>query len=92
MHQDTHEWLTIHDVARRIGMELDNETAWSVGNRVMKAWLWQTGTLPLKDLRTKKCGIGVHCFALYPPTFRPRIELILRGYRPPSADQMDLPL
>lgn len=90
MHQDTHNWVTVHDVARANGVDLDDETAWSLGARIATAWEWQTGTSPLKDLRTKKNGGGSHCFALYPPAFAERMWLIIRGYRPPDADQLKL--
>ena len=90
MHQDTHGWITVHDVARAMDLELNDEMAWSIGALVAKAWQWQSGTPPLKDLRTKKAGTGSHCFALYPPAFRGRIELIIRGYKPPDAEQMSL--
>jgi hypothetical protein len=90
MHQDTHGWVTVHDVAKDMGVELDDVTAWSVGAQVAAAWGWQSGTPPLKDLRTKKKGAGSHCFALYPPAFRKRMELIIRAYRPPGADQLAL--
>ena len=90
MHQDTHGWVTVHDVAEQIGVELDDEMAWSVGAKIASAWEWQTGTPPLKDLRSKKNGGGSHCFALYPPAFVDRMRLIIRGYRPPNADQMNL--
>jgi len=90
MHQDTHGWLTVHDVASRMGRELDDEVAWSVGTQIAAAWRRQTGTSPLKDLRSKKSGTGSHCFALYPPAFFPLMERIILAYRPPLAGQLDL--
>ena len=91
MHQDTHGWVNLHDVAREMGLELDNKTAWAIGQRLVRAWLWQVGTLPLKDLRTKRKGIGVHCFALYPPAFKPRMKLIISAYKADEADQTEMP-
>ena len=91
MHQDTHAWVTVHDIAYEMGLELDDEAAWSLGAQIAQAWEWGTGTPPLKDLRRKKNGAGTHCFALYPPgPFVERMKLIIRGYQPPSADQMSL--
>ena len=90
MLQDTHDWVTVHDVARAHGVDLNDVTAWAIGALTATAWEWSTGTPPLKDLRTKKNGGGSHCFALYPPAFADRMWLIIRGYRPPDADQLDL--
>ena len=73
-----------------MGVKLPNAEAWAIGQAMEAAWKWETGTAPLKDLRTKKSGGGSHCFALYPPKFIKRMELIIRGYRPPSADQLNL--
>jgi hypothetical protein len=90
MLQDTYGWLTIHDVAGGMSCVLPDRDAMAIGAAVAAAWEWQTGTPPLKDLRNKKKGPGSHCFALYPEAFRPRIELIIRGYKPPDADQLSL--
>lgn len=73
-----------------MGVDLDDETAWSIGAQIATAWQWQTGTSPLKDLRSKKNGGGTHCFALYPPAFIERMQLIIRGHRPAKADQLNL--
>ena len=85
----TDQWITVHDVASSLGYVLTNEQAWRVGLGVMKLWVWETGSQPVKDLRTKKCGVGVHCFALYPPTsvWRERIRRWIETVRAEFDDQ-----
>ena len=90
MLQKTHAWITIHDVARDLGYDLDPASAWAIGKETEAAWKCEIGAPPLKDLRVKKRGTGSHCFALYPPHFWPRMERIFRAYRPPHADQGSL--
>jgi len=90
--QDVGGWLTIHDVAKANGWELSNRQAWQAGDLLRRAWRTAVGTDPVKDLRTKKIGIGSHCFALYPPQWRERIERAIRSVRPDEAAQASLPL
>ena len=90
MHQDTHGWLSVHDAARKMGLELDDETAWSLGALIASAWQWQTGTAPLKDLRSKKSGSGTHCFALYPPEWLPRLQEIVLAVSNTRLSQTNL--
>jgi hypothetical protein len=72
----TEEWITVHSVASAMGLVLTNDQAWRAGSGVMKLWVWETGSQPVKDNRMKKSGAGNHCFALYPPTavWRERIK------------------
>ena len=70
--------ITVLDVARELGLELDPTQAWSAGARVQEAYTSRFGQLPVKDLRRKTYGPGSHCFAIYPPAFRPLIENVLR--------------
>jgi hypothetical protein len=46
--------------------------------------------LPVKDLRTKTCGVGVHCFALYPTDWWPVIEEAIRSVGGERDRQGDL--
>jgi hypothetical protein len=95
MIQDTRGWLNIHDVARERGIELSNEQAWAWGSGMRGVWLWEVGTPPLKELRSKRDGTGSHCFALYPPSWRPRMErwldTVVRAAEA-KAEQMEMAL
>lgn len=90
MIQETHGWLTIHDVAKGIGVALSDTQAWTIGSDVAAMWEHDVGAPPLKDLRTKKKGPGSHCFALYPPSWRERIENYIRTFRTRPDPQMSL--
>lgn len=92
MLQDTHGWISLHDVARDMGVELSNEEAWMAGRMMEKQWTHFVGTPPLKDNRTKKIGTGSHCFALYPPTdeWRERMARKIHAVRANAAAQLVL--
>ncbi len=82
--------ITVIDVMRDMGCELDKRATWSIGGRVVAEYRSRTGRLPPKDLRTKTCGEGVHCFAIYPESFRPHIERIIREEGVEAARQRNL--
>lgn len=71
--------LTIHDVASDVGMKLSNEAAWEIGAGLRRMWEETHGELPPKELRTKKAGLGSHCFATYPTSWRGVIEALVRS-------------
>jgi hypothetical protein len=88
--QDTTGWLTVHDVARQMQVVLSDAQAWRVGSRMASAWEYVVGSPPVKDLRTKKLGTGSHCFALYPPVWRERVERFIRAEQTALLDQGEL--
>lgn len=45
------------------------------------------GRQPVKDNRKKTYTEGVHCFALYPPEFKPEIVATIRAHRTDEARQ-----
>lgn len=90
MIQDTHNWISIHDVARENGWALTDRQAWQIGDQVRRSWEWLVKTPPVKDLRRKKEGTGSHCFALYPPDWRERIERAIRAFHPKPDAQGSL--
>ena len=93
MIQDTRGWISVHDVARQMGVELSNEQAWQVGASMRGIWKLRVGTPPLKDNRTKKIGVGSHCFALYPPSWRGEIALCVGDvtrFAPIHASQLEM--
>lgn len=73
------DWISIHDVAERLGVVLTNEQAWEIGASTANAYEAAMGDRPVKDLRPKKTGPGSHCFAIYPPTWAPVLERAIRA-------------
>jgi hypothetical protein len=82
--------ITIIDVFREIGFEPLKRDTWPVGHLVRNKYFEVVGKLPDKKLRTKTCGVGVHCFAVYPATWRPVIEEIIRAHASQKSKQFDL--
>jgi hypothetical protein len=82
--------ITIIDVFRELGFEPVKQDTWAVGGLVRNKYLEIVGKLPEKKLRTKTCGEGVHCFAVYPDTWRPMIADIIRAHATQKANQLDL--
>jgi hypothetical protein len=88
---DMHKgWITLHDVAGDLGIVLSNTQAWTVGADIRNRYQRVTGLVPPKDNRTKKAGIGSHCFALYPPAWRAEIVAAIRSADPETSPQEDL--
>jgi hypothetical protein len=65
--------ITIIQVAKSIGVDLDNSTAWSIGSEMAAAYVDAFGEQPPKELRPKTSGSGTHCFAVYPYSWRAKI-------------------
>lgn len=80
-------WVSIHDVAERLGVVLSNEQAWEIGAEIANRWETVMRARPTKDLRPKKVGQGSHCFAVYPPTWVPFLEGAIREAGAESARQ-----
>ena len=83
-------WISLHDVARRLGVVLSNEQAWSIGNHVANRWEAIMNARPVKDNRVKKIGFGSHCFAIYPPTWAPVLEQAIKAVQAEPARQLEL--
>lgn len=69
--------ITVIDVFREMGMETDKKKTWAVGQMMQKHYAKKHGCQPPKDNRTKTCGVGVHCFAIYPPQYRRKIRSLV---------------
>jgi hypothetical protein len=83
--------ITVLDVFRALHLEPTKQHTWEAGARTRDAWATLTkGHLPPKDNRQKTNQSGSHCFALYPQTFRPYMEAIIRATQPHPARQGDL--
>ena len=81
------KWITVIEVARAMGLELSNDQAWSVGAAVRQRYQDAHGTLPPKALRPKTRGHGTHCFAVYPPSWRPVIQAAIEAEHPTTSPQ-----
>ena len=87
MIQQPYGFITVIEVIRDMGFETSNELDWKVGQMMMKHWTRVTGMLPIKELRTKTCGKGVHCMAIYPMDRRKEIEGFVRMCKMEEARQ-----
>jgi hypothetical protein len=70
----TDQRITVPQVFKALGVEPTPAQAWSVGARMAAQYQEAFGIQPPKDNRPKTNGPGSHCFALYPPNWRGRIE------------------
>lgn len=84
--------ITVIDVARSMGVELSREDAWRIGAAIRDRYKAQNDRLPPKELRPKTSGIGSHCFAVYPESYRPLIERAIRSAGAVRTKQGSLPL
>lgn len=82
--------ITIHQVARSMGVELDNNTAWSIGAGMADRYAREFGEQPPKELRPKTSGAGSHCFAVYPPTWEEHIRKAIQAHVDLSKRQMNI--
>jgi hypothetical protein len=82
--------FTIIDVYRRLGFEPEKESTWNAGAAMREKYKEIYGTLPPKQLRTKTCGTGSHCFAIYPDNMMELAEKIVRNCARIEARQREL--
>ena len=82
--------ITVPGVCRDEGIEPTKHMMWSVGQQMVKLYRDLYGALPPKDNRPKTYVRGVHCFAIYPETFRPYIVEALLAYGAEEARQLDM--
>ena len=82
--------ITIIQVAKSMGIELDNATAWSVGSEMAQKYVEEFAEQPPKELRPKTSGFGSHCFAVYPKTWEARIKNAIADRIEISRKQTDL--
>lgn len=80
--------FTVIDVIRSLKIEPEKRFDWAVGQMVRSRYEAEYGEEPPKELRTKTCGVGVHCFAVYPPAFLPiAISIVQRHAGETAAAQ-----
>ena len=71
--------FTVIDICRALGYEPVPPLIWQIGAAVRDDYAGIVGALPMKGLRQKTSGLGSHCFALYPPEYRPRAASLIRA-------------
>ena len=84
------DWITVPQVARAMGVELDNRVSWAVGTEVANIYADRVGAQPSKDLRPKSSGAGSHCFAVYPPAWATTIRSVITSHLDAARNQGDL--
>lgn len=72
--------ITVPQVAKAMGLVLDNRTAWAIGSEMASQYQQAFGEQPPKDNRPKTTGSGSHCFALYPSTWEQRIKSVIEEH------------
>lgn len=82
--------ITVIDVFHEMRVEADKEATWAVGQMAVQHYRKTYGELPPKDLRPKTCGVGVHCFAIYPESYRDTIKEFIRKVGAQSVRQGEL--
>ncbi len=82
--------ITVPQVARNMGVTLDNKTAWSIGSEMASIYFKEFGEQPPKDNRPKTNGGGSHCFALYPSSWERKIKNIIESHVEQARNQHDL--
>lgn len=84
------ERITVTQVARAMGIDLDNRVSWAVGTVMANLHVERFGEQPPKELRPKTNGPGSHCFATYPPTWEAEIRSVITSHLDAARNQGDL--
>lgn len=82
--------ITVPQVARLMGVTLDNRTSWAVGSEMASVYQQEFGEQPPKDNRPKTNGAGSHCFALYPAKWEQKIRSVIESHLEQQARQTDM--
>ena len=83
-------YFTVVDVFRDLGFSPIPEDTWEAGILARNLYEKSVGEPPALELRAKTNGGGSHCFAVYPPIWRPRIEDIVKKIASTKANQLTL--
>jgi hypothetical protein len=83
-------YITVVDVFTDLGFEPIPDDTWAVGAAVRELYKSAMGQSPMLELRKKTNGPGSHCFAVYPPHWRPKIEEIVRSVAKRRDNQLKL--
>lgn len=82
--------ITVVDVFHDLGLEPIPEDTWSAGAAARNLYEEIVGQPPPLELRRKTNGGGSHCFAVYPSSWRPRLEGIVKSVAQVRAKQLTL--
>ena len=71
---------TVRDRVLELNLEYPTKKdAWKLGSKVRSEYVRLTGKSPVKKLDEKTSGKGSHCFAVYPESFWPRMDEIIKS-------------
>jgi hypothetical protein len=79
--------ITVIDVARGMGLEMDKYTATAVGVATRALYKEKYDRVPDIERRTKTNGLGSHGKAVYPEWMREEIEEIIGRHETQKASQ-----
>jgi len=82
--------ITVIDVFNDLGFDPIPEDTWTAGASARNMYESVVGQPPPLELRRKTNGAGTHCFAVYPPSWRPKLETIVRSIARHRAAQLKL--
>jgi hypothetical protein len=82
--------VTVMQCFALLGIVPESKVSWSVGSRVAAMWREEHGEEPRKELRAKTHGAGTHCMAVYPQSWRKRIERVIKESSEMYAMQADM--
>ena len=73
--------FTVVHLLRELGYQhKDKYINWALGQIMREKYTQCYGTPPEKQLMRKTSGIGVHCFAVYPPEFKDRATAVIHEH------------
>jgi hypothetical protein len=72
------EPITVAQVVRTMRCADPDMVAWAVGRVAARVWREREGRAPMVALVPKTSGIGTHHMAVYPPSFRPMLQRLIR--------------
>jgi len=79
--------FTLLDLLDEMNIEPHNELTWTLGAALRERFRELHDRLPEKELRTKRSGLGSHCFAVYPISFKPEAQKIVTAHETESKKQ-----
>ena len=82
--------ITTKQVIKAMGLHPTHNQSTAIGLRAQAEYAKEFHEQPPKDNRPKTYGKGVHCFALYPETWRGKIEVHINAVMDTGRNQGDL--
>lgn len=81
---------SVVEIIKAMALEPEPQLCWSVGEIISKRYVDRHGTFPPTELRPKTYGRGSHQHRVYPETYWPEIEELVRAHNAAAAQQSDL--